>query len=330
MHKNCIYTGDAKKLVEELEDKSVDLVYFDPPFNSGKNYTLAPDSDLGFGDIFQNDAEYVALIEPVLKESKRFLKQNGSLFFHISASEMLIPQILCNKYFKNVQTIFWKRCRSKNNVKKKLGEVVDVIFWCYDSENKKFNLQYQELDEHYLENSYKNKDEVGYYALGHIVNDQTRKTMNPSRLYSVTINEKIYKPKNGWRMPEEELRSLISQNRIHIPEGKGNLYKKLYKHESKGKPATNLWDDIHSIAQGSLDKRFYPTQKPYMLIERIIKMTTDEGDLVLDPMCGSGTTGIVSKKLNRNFILFDQNPHSRKIFEDRLNNIKEETNDKIK
>ncbi len=180
------------------------------------------------------------------------------------------------------------------------------VFKNKDSKDKKFNLQYQKLDEYYFEPSYTNKDEVGYYALGHIVNGSTRKATNPSRLYSITLDGRSYKPKNGWRMSEEDLKSLISQNRIHVPKGKGNLYRKLYKHESKGKPATNLWDDIHSISQGR-ELRKYPTAKPIKLLERLIQISTNESDWVYDPMCGSGTTAQAANNLNRKCIINDIN-----------------------
>jgi len=105
---------------------------------------------------------------------------------------------------------------------------------------------------------------------------------------------------------------------VHVPKGKkGNLYKKIYLHESKGKPSMDLWDDIHSIAQGS-QKRLYPTAKPIKLLERIIKMSTDEGDFVLDPVAGSGTTGIAARNLNRNFILIDENADAVEVMEKRL------------
>lgn len=111
---------------------------------------------------------------------------------------------------------------------------------------------------------------------------------------------------------------MIDDNRIHFPSKAGaNPYKKIYKHESKGKPCTDLWDDVYSIAQGS-EKRVYPTQKPIALLDRIIKMTTDVGDIVLDPVAGSGTTGVAASRLDRKYILFDQNIEATKICMQRI------------
>ena len=254
-----IKEGDALKLLKELDDSSTNCVYFDPPFNTGRVFRLASNSEIGFNDVWETDNDYVNLIEPVLVELKRVMKKDASLFFHISAAEMFIPEMLCRKHFKNVQPIFWKKSRSKNNIKKKLGATIDVIFWCCDNKNKKFNMVYQPLDAYYAENSYKNKDERGFYALGHLVNGRQRKSTNPDRLYSYTRDDRTWQPENGWRLSKEDLLSLIEENRVHFPKGKGNLYRKIYKHESKGKPATDLWDDIHSIAQGGYS-RVYPTK----------------------------------------------------------------------
>ena len=314
------FEGDGRKLMKEVPSNSISTIYFDPPFNTGKDFRLDKEEDsIGFSDVFDSDNEYIALIEPILQDAKRVLKTDGSLFFHISAEEMLIPHMLCQKHFKNVQPIFWNRARSKNNVKNKLGAVTDVIYWCSNVSKPKYNLVYQPLDEYYAANSYKNEDERGNYALGHITYTRTQKTKNESRYYTVTIDGVDYTAEFGWRVSKEDLEGLLSENKIHIPAGKGaKLYRKIYKHESKGKPATNLWDDIHSIAMGG-DDRKYPTQKPVKLLERIIEMSSDPGDIILDPMAGSGTTGVAAQNLGRKAVLFDQNPEAISIMADKFN-----------
>lgn len=305
---NNIQLGDSRELLQELEDQSIQAIYFDPPFNSNRKYRLtSEDESVGFDDIFNSDEDYVGLVEPMVKECARSLKKDGSFFFHISADQMLIPNMICSKYFRKVQPIFWKRSRSKNNIKTKLGACTDVIFWCSHSEKPKFNMVYQPLDAYYAENSYKNKDARGNYALGHVCYTRTQAPdpiKTPSRYYELVHEGTTYKPQYGWRMSEEDLKSLIEADRIHFPNKKGNPYKKIYAHESKGKPSTDYWDDIHSIAMGS-EERVYPTQKPVALLKRIIEMSTSPGDMVLDPVAGSGTTGVAASLLDRNYTLFD-------------------------
>lgn len=307
-----IEQGDSREKIKNIPDKSVAAIYFDPPFNTGKEYVLNTEDDTGFSDVFSNDDEYIKLIEPILRNAVRVLKPAGSLFFHISAEEMLIPHILCKKYFSNVQPIFWQRARSKNNVKNKLGAVTDIIFWCSNSKKPKYNIVYQPLDDYYAENSYKNCDTRGNYALGHLVYTKTQKTAREDRYYAIVANGKSFEAENGWRLSKEDLEDLIADDRVHFPSTRGNLYRKIYKHESKGKAATNMWDDVHSIAMGS-EGRKYPTQKPVKLLERIIEMSTDPGDVILDPMAGSGTTGVAAIHLGRDAILMEENPEAVEI-----------------
>ena len=321
---NIIKTGDSRELLKQIESKSVNTIYFDPPFNSNRNYRLTSDKNsLGFDDVFASDSEYASLIDPMLEQCSRVLKKDGSLFFHISADQMLVPHMLCSRHFKNVRPIFWKRSRSKNNIKTKLGACTDVIFWCSNIKKPKFNMVYQPLDEYYSENSYKNKDARGNYALGHICYTKTQapdpKT-TPDRYYTLTHNGVTYEPEYGWRLSLKDLQALVKDNRVHFPSKSGaNPYKKIYKHESKGKPSTDYWDDIHSIAQGS-EERVYPTQKPVALLRRIIEMSTDVGDVVLDPVAGSGTTGVAASQLDRNYILFDISEDAGKVQKRRIKN----------
>lgn len=306
---NTIELGDSRELLKQVATKSVQSIYFDPPFNSNRKYRLTSDDDsIGFDDIFASDDEYVSLVEPMVKECARILKKDGSFFFHISADQMLIPSMICSKFFRRVQPIFWKRSRSKNNVKTKLGACTDVIFWCSHVEKPKFNMVYQPLDSYYAENSYKNKDDRGNYALGHICYTKTQAPdkSKSDRYYSIVHQGKTYSPTYGWRMSLDDLEALIKDDRIHFPKNKKNAnpYKKIYAHESKGKPSTDYWDDLHSIAMGS-EERVYPTQKPVALMKRIIEMSTDVGDTILDPVAGAGTTGVAASLLDRNYIMFD-------------------------
>jgi|TARA_R110002012_G_scaffold295268_1_gene491725 DNA modification methylase len=321
---NKIELGDSRELLKQLEKLSVDAVYFDPPFNSNRKYRLtSSDDSIGFDDIFKSDDEYVKLVEPMVKECARVLKKDGSFFFHISADQMLIPQMICSKFFSRVQPIFWKRSRSKNNVKTKLGACTDVIFWCSHVAKPKFNMVYQPLDSYYAENSYKNKDARGNYALGHVCYTRTQAPdkSKSDRYYSIVHKGKTYSPTYGWRMSLDDLEALIKDGRIHFPKNKKNAnpYKKIYAHESKGKPSTDYWDDLHSIAMGS-EERVYPTQKPVSLMRRIIEMSTNVGDVILDPVAGAGTTGVAASQLGRNYILFDISEDAIEACERRIKN----------
>jgi len=294
--------GHCVPLIKGLADESVRVFYLDPPFDSDRNYTMSVDNAVGFKDKWEA-GEYEALIRSVVDACYPKLMKDGTLYFHISAECMHLPHTILKEKFKHVSLVFWKRCRSKNNVKNKLGATIDIIFKCSKVAAPLFHVVYQEKDAKYLANSFKNKDERGNYALGHLVTESTKL----GYVYDFTVGDRTFSPKAGWRIVKTELEALAADGRLHVPKGAdAKLYKKIYLHENPGKPCTDLWDDIHSIGMGS-EGRKYPTAKPQKLLERILAISSNAGDLVCDPMCGSGTTGAAATALGRRCVLFDSN-----------------------
>ena len=308
--------GSAFELLEK-DTNIYKCIYLDPPYASGRDYKFADkDESAAFTDKFTPE-KYKEWLSKLIGLCKKRLSKDGTLWFHIAAEYSFIPEQVLQSEFKEVEKNFWKKSHGKNTVKNKMGAVIDIIFRCYNS-TPIFNLQYVPLDAYYFENSYRNKDDKGLYALGSLRFDKTRSGNN----YEITNEGITYKAPYGWKIRKEEMERLISEKRIHFvpPNDKreGNLYKKLYKSECKGKPLSNLWDDISYITRTQQDPRTYPTQKPLKLLQRIISISTNKGDLVLDPTAGSGTTGVACKTLGRNCSLIDINADAKKIFEKRL------------
>lgn len=294
--------GHCVTLLETLEDESVRVFYLDPPFDSDRNYTLSVGSTVGFKDTWEGN-EYEQFLRTLLQACFRKLANNGTLYFHISAECMFLPETLLRETFAFVSPIFWKRCRSKNNVKNKLGAAVDILFACSKVRQPLFHVVHQAKDAKYLAGSFKNKDERGPYSLGHLVTESTKIGYR----YDFTMDGRTFSPPSGWRISRADLEALAADRRLHVPKSlKAKLYKKIYLSENPGKPCTNLWDDIHSIGQGN-EPRLYPTAKPQKLLERILSISSDPGDLVCDPLCGSGTTGAAARALGRRCWLFDCN-----------------------
>lgn len=307
-----LFISDFNKL-ETLDKESIKMIYLDPPFNSNRNYKLSTDDKTGFNDKWKT-SDYEKTIQNSIDIMYDLLENNGTLFFHISSDQMFIPEKILREKFKYVKPIFWKKCRSKNNVKNKLGTTIDIIFQCNKIQKPTFNIVFQAKDPVYLEKSHNNSDDKGRYSLGHLVTEKTKK----GHIYNIKFNDINYNPNSGWRIKKEKLLELYNENRIHFPKKKGgNLYKKIYLEENPGKLCTDLWDDIHSISQGK-EKRLYPTEKPFKLLERLILISTNENDIVLDPMCGSGTTGKACNNLNRKCILNDINKEVVDIVKKRL------------
>ena len=304
------YHGDALDINISIK---FSMIYFDPPFNSDRDYKLTYNNDLGFKDKW-TDSTYYDFISKHIDKLYDMLENNGTLFFHISSSCMYIPEKILRNKFKFVEPIFWKKCRSKNNVKNKLGSVIDIIWKCNKISTPKFNLIYQDKNENYLKNCFNNKDERGNYSLGHLVTENTKK----GYIYEFKFNDITFNPTSGWRIKKTELEKLVNDDRIHYPKKKGGkLYKKIYLEENPGKPCTDLWDDIHSISQGNEIRR-YPTEKPIKLLERLILISTNENDYIYDPMCGSGTTAEASKNLKRKCIINDINLDTLNIIKSRI------------
>lgn len=313
------YLGDALEIIPTLEQK-YRIIYLDPPFNSNREYIYSAEGEnFGFLDKWAV-GEYEQWLDAMLAACKTKLTKDGTLFFHISAELSLIPHIILKKHFNKVEPIFWKKAHGKNTVKNKLGSVVDIIFKASNN-GAFFNLLHVPLDAYYFENSYKNKDEVGYYALGSIKHDKTRR----GHMYRYEHGGIIYEAPYGWKISRARLDELLKQNRIHFARPKpgtnrGMLYKKLYKHETKGKPLSNLWEDIAYITRTTKDQRLYPTQKPFALLKRIVELASKPGDWVLDPVAGSGTTGAAALALYRHITLVDINKEAGKIIRKRLEN----------
>jgi hypothetical protein len=126
-------------------------------------------------------------------------------------------------------------------------------------------------------------------------------------------------PPKGWRYSKETMEELDKKGEIIYPENpKGRLRRKKYLDEAKGSLLGNIWTDIVNVQGTSKERIGYPTQKPEALLERIINMASKEGDTVLDPFAGGGTTIAVADRLNRQWIGIDQSPMAVKVTEFRL------------
>jgi DNA modification methylase len=293
-----ILNGDASLVLGDMEQK-FQFVYMDPPYDTGRIFNISAKEDIGFSDRFSDD-EYVSLLDNMIGCIKSKLANDGVLCLHISAEQSFKAEVVLTKHFKNINKIFWKRCHGKNTVKTKLGAVIDILYECSQS-SKKFNLLRIPLEN--TKWAFKNKDERGNYSLGALKHDRTRKGYD----YEITHNSVTYRAEHGWKIARDEMDKLVEDNRIHYAVNAKMLYRKVYEHEHQGKPLSNLWDDIHSITRTTKDPRLYPTQKPVKLLERLVLLYTDEGDWVLDPVAGSGTTGQACLNLRRNCILIDRN-----------------------
>ena len=271
--------------------EDIDLIYLDPPFYTQKRHKMSTDNgDIFFDDIWNNFDEYIDWLVDVVTTSYDKLSNVGTLYSHnnFTLNAELISR-LPDRIKKNYQTtIYWQRSHPHNNIKNSWGNIVDTILVISKTKSPYFNVQYQELDSTYKNNSFNNKDEVGHYSLTPITGEKSRIGHN-YEYNGVT-------PKYGWRRKLEIIKEFDDNNLIHW--GKNKPYKKLYLHESKGRPIQNFWNDIHPITRSEKNKRQYPTQKPVLLLERIIKSSCPVGGVVVDPFAGSGTTAIASINLD--------------------------------
>jgi DNA modification methylase len=266
---NKLILGDNLVELQKLPEKSVDLIYLDPPFFSNKTYEVIWGDDgevRSFEDRFAGGIDhYISWLKIRVRQMHRILKDTGSIFLHCDwhANAEIKVDILNNIFGKNNfrNEIIWhyRRWTANSNNFQRLH---DTIYWYTKSNNYTFNPLYTE----YTEGSKQRKEQ----GLLH-------------------------------RFKKGEAPVLVSDKNL----------------SEKGVRENDVWQ-IPFVAPSAKERIGYPTQKPETLLQRIIESTTNEGNIVLDPFVGGGTTVAVADKLNRKFFGIDQSVMAVKVTDLRL------------
>jgi DNA modification methylase len=270
------------------------------------------------GFLKENDVmAYLAMMAVRLLELRRVLKPTGSLFLHCDTTAGHYLKVLLDGVFgasSYVNEISWKRTSAHSDAKQgsaHFGRVHDLIFFYRKSASFKWKPLWKPHSDAYVASHYSNADADGRkFQWDNITGPGGAAKGNP---YYEVLGVSGY-----WRYSKERMAKLIADGLVAIPPGGTKPRLKRYLDEQAGAPVADLWDDIPPINSQAEERLGYPTQKPLALLERIIQSSSGEGDTVLDPFCGCGTTIDAAQRLGRNWIGIDITHIAISLIERRL------------
>lgn len=291
----ALLAGDPQTGLPSLRGK-VDLIYIDPPFDSKADYrtpiTLPNASfsqrptvieQFAYADTWEEGTiSYLKMIYPRLMLIKEMLSEKGSIYVHIdwhigAYVKVVLDEIFGKENFRN--EIIWKRgtVKGAKAVGNQFARNHDMILYYSKGNDYVYHTQYLPYSEEYIKQRYTKDDNDGRGPY----TDQAIGTRS-----------------------EESLVEMAKDNRIFIT-STGKRRVKYYLSEAKGIAMDDSWNDISEVNSMAKENVGYATQKPEALLERIIKSSSNEGDLVCDFFGGSGTTAAVAEKLGRRWITGD-------------------------
>jgi DNA modification methylase len=355
---NTLYTNDNLFILNGLNSESVDLIYLDPPFNSKRTYS-APIGTKAAGTSFKdmwtwkdiNEAyldkmverypamvsfiqsiqeihskammAYITYMMQRIIELHRILKQTGSFYLHCDPTashylKIILDEIFGRDNFRN--EIIWQRNdgRGKGSQfkSKKFGANTDTILFYTKSNDFYLNTNDDVLTNSEDLKKFSKIDENGRkYYTGIPIFRSNSMGSRPNLCYEWRGFKNPHL--SGWRLSKERLEEEYKLGNIVITKD-GKLERRKYLDEYQGKPIDNNWTDIPRV--GAKESTGYATQKPLALLHRIIKASSKEGDVVLDPFCGCATTCVAAQQLGRKWIGIDIEKQAINLLMDRLSN----------
>ena len=301
--KNKMIWGDNKYVMSALLEKfagKIDLIYLDPPFATGADFSFSTqigDDELpvnkeqsileekAYRDTWGKGLEsFVEMIYERLSIMRDLMATNSAIYIHLDWRTIHYIKVALDEIFEKdnfMCNIIWKRISSGRKATSYKWLAVDDILLVYTKGDHKIKTQYQPYSEEYKKR-FIHKDERGPYFWDNI------------GTYS-----------------EERLKKLETEGRIKYPDNPNAKPRmKNYLLEGKGVVVDNIWTDIPPVNSQATEDTKYATQKPEKLLERVIQASSNEGDLIADLFCGSGTTLAVAEKLGRRWIGCDMGKYA--------------------
>ncbi|GAB6270618.1 MAG: site-specific DNA-methyltransferase [Smithella sp.] len=328
---NKLIWGDNKLILsslkngplrEEIEKQGgIKLMAIDPPFDVGadfsmdieiggsagsptETFTKKPNilEEIAYRDTWGKGADsFIAMIYERLVLMRDLLAEDGSIYVHCDWRVNSFIRLALDEVFGStfLNAIAWQKIRTTKAQSSGFGNVQDTIFLYSKSQNTIFHNQYTEFDPAYIQSHYKKEENTG--RLVRTVS-MLQKGSGPARDFGGRILEPP--PGRHWIWSQDRIDEAMADGRI-VFTSNGRPEKLQYLDEMEGDVVADIWSDIYPINSQAIEALGYPTQKPEALLERIINSSSNEGDLVADFFCGSGTTAAVAEKLGRKWIVSD-------------------------
>lgn len=313
---NMLIHGDnllALKALEQDYAGRVKCIYIDPPYNTGNAFEHYDDG--------LEHSIWLSLMRERLELLKNLLSDDGSIWINLDDNESHYCKVLCDEIFGRinfVSNVIWQKKFSPSNDAKWLSDNHDHIL-CYAK--NKITWRPNLLPRSDLMNSrYKNPDNDirGPWTSG----DVSVKTYSASCDYPITTpSGRVVNPPRGycWRFSREKFQEMVADNRIWFGENGNSVprVKRFLSDVKDGITALTIWtyqevghnQDAKKEVKSFNDKDVFATPKPERLIERILTLGSNPGDLVLDSFLGSGTTAAVAHKMGRRWIGIELGEH---------------------
>lgn len=305
---NTFSVGDNLELLKTLPNNSINCIYTDPIYCTGRDFH-------DYDDRFESIEHYKEFIDVRIKECHRVLKPDGVIIVHVEPRISHIHRVVLDKYFgfkKFVNEIVWKTGGNAKN-KNKLGRQHDTIIVYSKNAKYKFHSIYKPYDEKYMKSSRPKMCDHHKKLYVTTAAHNAKPDVNP-RL-NLRYNWKGHDKQ--WYMTLDKMKELDEDHRLEYNKN-GIPRIKRFIDDMDGIPVTDWFDDISNTQNG--EKLDYATQKPRALLDRLLKLFTDENDVVLDIFAGSGTVGRSCIALKRQYILFDISEKAKRIFEESIKN----------
>jgi len=320
--RNRLIWGENKLVMASLMKEfagAVDLIYIDPPFDVGADFTMNLLLGDGSESVYKDQStlemvayrdmwgrgtdSYVHMIYERLALMRELLSESGSIFVHVDWRvghfvKLVLDDILGRDAFTN--QIIWRRTGMHASADQ-FGPIHDMLFYYRKTPSAIWNKSYEPYTKDYMDEWFKHSDKSGrQYGLTVLSAPGERK----GTAAHYEWKGKWPPPGRHWGIKKERLAELEAQGMVEYS-STGLPYIRKYLDESPGKATQDLFLDISHLKSTSAQKEDFPTQKPELLLERLILAASNEGDLVADFFCGSGTTGAVAERLGRRWLMAD-------------------------
>lgn len=310
---NMLIHGDnllALKALEQDYAGQVKCIYIDPPYNTGNAFEHYDDG--------VEHSIWLSLMRERMVLLRNLLSDDGSIWITLDDNEAHYFKVMCDEIFGRnnfVATTIWQHAKQSKGYPGKFSLHHNYTF-CYRKSDAFLLKLLDRTDEHNRNYSNPDNDPNGPWRSGDVRNSLVR----PNLMYDITTpsGKVIHHPEKGWRFSKETFEKELSIGKIIFSNDETRIIRKIYLKDQLGRVPETMWfaEEVGTTREANAEikalnfETTFDTPKPERLIERVLTLGSNEGDIVLDSFLGSGTTAAVAQKMGRRYIGVEMGNHA--------------------